>query len=110
MTTTAAPLGATSVGRPSATPACWVSRITIGGRAGPIAMVLTRPSASVLPAPSGPPPPNAVHGPGAILSLAAVPAHDPDAPAIVLSPLLDDAVWACFSLLIGDEPLAVATA
>jgi LmbE family N-acetylglucosaminyl deacetylase len=36
-------------------------------------------------------------------------AHDPAAPAVVLSPHLDDAVWACFSLLIGDGPLAVAT-
>jgi hypothetical protein len=39
-----------------------------------------------------------------------VPAHDPDAPAVVLSPHLDDAVWACFSLLVGDEPLLVVTA
>jgi LmbE family N-acetylglucosaminyl deacetylase len=39
-----------------------------------------------------------------------VPAHDPRAAATVLSPHLDDAVWACFSLLIGEEPLAVATA
>ena len=39
-----------------------------------------------------------------------VPAYDPNAPAIVLSPHLDDAVWACFSLLIGEEPLVVATA
>jgi LmbE family N-acetylglucosaminyl deacetylase len=39
-----------------------------------------------------------------------VPAHDPRAAATVLSPHLDDAVWACFSLLIGEEPLVVATA
>jgi hypothetical protein len=39
-----------------------------------------------------------------------VPAFDANAPAIVLSPHLDDAAWACFSLLIGDEPLVVATA
>lgn len=39
-----------------------------------------------------------------------MPAHDPGAPAVVLSPHLDDAVWACFSLLIGEEPLTVATA
>jgi hypothetical protein len=39
-----------------------------------------------------------------------VPAYDPGAPATVLSPHLDDAVWACFSLLIGDDPLVVATA
>ena len=36
--------------------------------------------------------------------------HDPQAPAVVLSPHLDDAVWACFSLLVGEEPLLVATA
>jgi hypothetical protein len=36
--------------------------------------------------------------------------NDPRAPAIVLSPHLDDAVWACFSLLVSDEPLLVATA
>jgi LmbE family N-acetylglucosaminyl deacetylase len=39
-----------------------------------------------------------------------VPSHDPRAAATVLSPHLDDAVWACFSLLIGEEPLVVATA
>jgi len=39
-----------------------------------------------------------------------VPSYDADAPTAVLSPHLDDPVWACFSLLIGDEPLVVATA
>jgi hypothetical protein len=39
-----------------------------------------------------------------------VQAYEPRAPATVLSPHLDDAVWACFSLLVGDDPLVVATA
>jgi LmbE family N-acetylglucosaminyl deacetylase len=39
-----------------------------------------------------------------------VPRFDPDAAGTVLSPHLDDAVWACFSLLVRDEPLVVATA
>jgi LmbE family N-acetylglucosaminyl deacetylase len=38
-----------------------------------------------------------------------LPDVDPAAPAIVLSPHLDDAVWACFSLLASDQPLDVAT-
>jgi LmbE family N-acetylglucosaminyl deacetylase len=37
------------------------------------------------------------------------PTVDPGAPAIALSPHLDDAVWACFSLLAGYRPLDVAT-
>jgi hypothetical protein len=39
-----------------------------------------------------------------------MPISDPATPAVVLSPHLDDAVWASFSLLIGPEPLVVATA
>src|SRR5919199_3231825 len=31
---------------------------------------------------------------------------DPDAPAVVLGPHLDDAVWACFSVLIEEHPIA----
>lgn len=45
-----------------------------------------------------------------ILYVATMPIHEPGVPAVVLSPHLDDAVWACFSLLVGDEPLVVATA
>jgi LmbE family N-acetylglucosaminyl deacetylase len=40
--------------------------------------------------------------------MASVPAADPAAPLVVLSPHLDDAVWACFSLL--TEGALVATA
>ncbi|MCW3005091.1 MAG: glcNAc-PI de-N-acetylase family protein, partial [Conexibacter sp.] len=35
--------------------------------------------------------------------------HDPGAPAIVLSPHLDDAVIDCWSVLAGDGPVIVAT-
>jgi LmbE family N-acetylglucosaminyl deacetylase len=34
--------------------------------------------------------------------------HDPDAPALLLSPHLDDAVIDCWSVLTGPEPVAVA--
>lgn len=37
------------------------------------------------------------------------PAVDPDAPAVILSPHLDDAVWSCFAILSGDAPVEVAT-
>jgi LmbE family N-acetylglucosaminyl deacetylase len=40
---------------------------------------------------------------------ASAPTVDAGAPAVVLSPHLDDAVWACFSLLAGEEPAVVAT-
>lgn len=43
------------------------------------------------------------------MAMQVVPAVDPGAPAVILSPHLDDAVWACFSLLDGDEDADVAT-
>jgi LmbE family N-acetylglucosaminyl deacetylase len=39
----------------------------------------------------------------------AVPLIDPSAPAVILSPHLDDAVWSCYSLLLGEEDVVVAT-
>jgi LmbE family N-acetylglucosaminyl deacetylase len=38
-----------------------------------------------------------------------VPLVDPSAPAVILSPHLDDAVWSCYSLLLGEEDVVVAT-
>src|SRR4051795_11911289 len=35
------------------------------------------------------------------------PRHDAEASAIILSPHLDDAVWSCFSLLTGADPVVV---
>jgi LmbE family N-acetylglucosaminyl deacetylase len=37
------------------------------------------------------------------------PRADPSAPAVVLSPHLDDAVWSCFSLLASEDDVLVAT-
>jgi LmbE family N-acetylglucosaminyl deacetylase len=34
---------------------------------------------------------------------------DPSAPAVILSPHLDDAVWSCYSLLANDDDVLVAT-
>src|SRR5690349_6471932 len=39
----------------------------------------------------------------------AAPLIDPSAPAVILSPHLDDAVWSCYSVLLGDEDVVVAT-
>jgi LmbE family N-acetylglucosaminyl deacetylase len=39
----------------------------------------------------------------------AAPRTDPSAPAVILSPHLDDAVWSCFSLLVRTDDLLVAT-
>jgi LmbE family N-acetylglucosaminyl deacetylase len=40
---------------------------------------------------------------------AQVPLFDPSAPVVILSPHLDDAVWSCYSLLVGPEDVVVAT-
>jgi len=40
---------------------------------------------------------------------AASPRTDPSAPAVILSPHLDDAVWSCFSLLAREDDVLVAT-
>ena len=40
---------------------------------------------------------------------ASAPRTDPSAPAIILSPHLDDAVWSCFSLLAREDDVLVAT-
>ena len=39
----------------------------------------------------------------------AAPRTDPSAPAVILSPHLDDAVWSCFSLLAREDDVVVAT-
>jgi LmbE family N-acetylglucosaminyl deacetylase len=39
----------------------------------------------------------------------AVPLVDPSAPAVILSPHLDDAVWSCYSLLLSEQDLVVVT-
>jgi LmbE family N-acetylglucosaminyl deacetylase len=43
------------------------------------------------------------------MASAAVPLIDPSAPAVILSPHLDDAVWSCYSLLLGEPDVVVAT-
>lgn len=43
------------------------------------------------------------------MKLDASPRMDPSAPAVILSPHLDDAVWSCFSLLARDRDVLVAT-